>query len=128
MATPDRAPNTIRAPNCIGTVRLGVDGSWSVTYSTIASTLNTPTDQTEPMKASGVPASGSQPRYAAQLTAAGAVKARKPATTPISSASSNTIMAVPPPADRASCPPAHSRSLLLFEKVADGGDRGCRLL
>ncbi len=35
----DRAPPTMRAPNCIGTFRLGVEGSWSVTNSTIASSV-----------------------------------------------------------------------------------------
>ena len=33
------APLTIRAPNCMGTFRLGVEGSWSVTSSTIASSV-----------------------------------------------------------------------------------------
>src|SRR5213082_3223564 len=74
IAPPDKAPNTIRAPNCIGAVRLGVEGNWSVTNSTSASTVSIPTVQMEAMKASGVLASGSHPRYAAQLTAAGAVK------------------------------------------------------
>ncbi len=40
-----------------------------------------------PMNASGVPERFSQPRRAAQLTAAGAVIARSPATTPIRNAS-----------------------------------------
>ena len=32
IVAPDKAPLMIRAPNCIGTFRLGVDGSWSVTH------------------------------------------------------------------------------------------------
>ena len=39
IVAPDKAPLTIRAPNCIGTFRLGVEGSWSVTSSTIASSV-----------------------------------------------------------------------------------------
>ena len=35
----DSAPLTIRAPNCTGTVRLGVVGSWSSTSSPSASTV-----------------------------------------------------------------------------------------
>src|SRR5947207_3806677 len=61
-AAPDRAPDRMRAPNPPGALRLGAEGSWSMTSSTNASTVNIPTAQTEPMKASGVPASGSQPR------------------------------------------------------------------
>src|SRR5438045_9056186 len=141
-AAPDRAPDRMRAPNQPGASRLGAEGSWPMTSPTNASTVNIPTAQTEPMKASGVPASGSHPRSAAQLTTAGAVKVRSPATPPISSAKSNTIIAVPPIADRSSCPLARSAAsirhemppdpracaLRLFEEVADDGDRGCRLL
>ena len=36
IAAPESAPLTMRAPNCSGTLRLGVDGSWSVTSSTSA--------------------------------------------------------------------------------------------
>ena len=39
IAAPLTAPVTTRVANCIGTVRLGVDGSWSVTSSPIASTV-----------------------------------------------------------------------------------------
>ena len=67
-----------------------------MTSSTSASTVNIPAAQIEPMKASGVPASGSQPRWAAQLIAAGAVKVRIPATTPIRRAHSSKIIPVPP--------------------------------
>ncbi len=42
IVAPDSAPLTIRAPNCIGTFRLGVEGSWSVTSSTIASSREDP--------------------------------------------------------------------------------------
>src|SRR5437762_8394554 len=95
-AAPDRAPDRMRAPNPPGALRLGAEGSWSMTSSTNASTVNIPTAQTEPMKASGVPASRSQPRWAAQLTAAGAVKVRRPAMTPIRRANSSKIIPVPP--------------------------------
>src|SRR5215475_13283802 len=74
-AAPDSPPVTIRAPNWIGTVRLGVDGSWSVTSSTRAKIVRIQRAQTLLKKASQVPLRSSQPRYAAQLTNAGAVMA-----------------------------------------------------
>src|ERR1700679_3103057 len=84
---PDRAPPTIRAPNCMGTFRLGVDGSWSVTNSTIASREKTPGVQEYPLNANQDPPRLSPPNLAAQLTAATAVKTREPATMPAKSAS-----------------------------------------
>ena len=39
IAAPDSAAETRRVPNCIGTVRLGVDGSWSTTVSTSTITV-----------------------------------------------------------------------------------------
>src|SRR6185312_14411226 len=39
ITAPLKPPDTNRAPNCTGTLRLGVCGSWSVTSSTAASTV-----------------------------------------------------------------------------------------
>src|SRR5262245_33466509 len=83
---PDNAPETRRAPNCIGTRRLGVVGNWSTTSSTSASSVNTHGVHVAPMKASQVPFTSRRPRRAAQLAAAGAVNVRDPATMPMSSA------------------------------------------
>src|ERR1700732_2975046 len=63
-----------------------------MTSSTSASTVRSHGVQAKPKKASGPPPSGSQPTCAAQLTAVGAVKVRRPATTPIRRASSKIIM------------------------------------
>ena len=78
------APRTMRAPNCTGTVRLGVEGSWSVTSSTSASSVRIHGGR-RAQERQAVRRRSSHPRCAAQLTAAGAVIARSPATTPIRS-------------------------------------------
>ena len=70
-------------PNCNGTVRLGVAGSWSVTNSPNASSVNTHGVMRLARNPSAVVPTGIHPSAAAQLTAAGAVIARMPATTPI---------------------------------------------
>jgi hypothetical protein len=73
-----------------GLVRLGVLGSTSATYSASANIENIATAAVDPMNASGEPWTFSHPRWAAQLTAAGAVSERKPATKPIPAASAST--------------------------------------
>lgn len=92
MAPPARAPETSRVPNCNGTVRLGVVGSWSVTNSPSASTVNTHGVMRLARNPSTVAPIGSHPSAAAQLTAAGAIMALMPATTPISRAARVVIM------------------------------------
>ena len=62
IAAPQTAPMKMRAPNCGGTLRLGVEGSWSVTSSTSASTLNMPTAQGEARKESHEPERSRRPR------------------------------------------------------------------
>src|SRR5688500_14622143 len=66
-----------------GLVRLGVRGSLSATYSATAASERIATATLDPMNARGDPCRSSQPRQAAQLTAAGAVRERKPATIPL---------------------------------------------
>ena len=73
----------MRAVRGTAVVRLGVLGNMSPTYSTIASKENIATAAVDPMNAKGDPCRFSHPRWAAQLTAAGAVKDRKPATIPM---------------------------------------------
>src|SRR5215813_4940485 len=95
--SPARIPSTRRAPSCIGTVRAGVLGSWSVTYSTRASIVNRPNAHFEPMKASAEPSRCIQPKWAAQATAATPVNVRSPETRPIrKTASKARPMLVPP--------------------------------
>ena len=53
---------TMRAPNCTGTVRLGVEGSWSVTSSTSASTVKIQGVIQWPRKESQLSPRLSQPR------------------------------------------------------------------
>lgn len=92
MAAPESPPIRMRAPNWIGTLRLGVFGSLSEMNSKTAAAVAMPTASVEPRTASGVPVNSSRPRKAAQQTAAGAVVARSPATTPISSAARKRVM------------------------------------
>ena len=87
---PENAPVTSRAPNCIGTRRLGVLGSWSVTNSPSARMVSTATVIGCATHSAHVPSRSIQPSAPAHATTAGAVSARKPATTPISRASSRT--------------------------------------
>jgi hypothetical protein len=67
--------------------RLGVFGSLSLINSAIANRLRIYGVAANPRKASGVFSKCSQPRRAAQLTAAGGVMERSPATTPMRNAS-----------------------------------------
>lgn len=62
ITAPVKAPMMMRAPNCCGTLRLGVDGNWSVTSSTMARMVKMPTAAQWLMKLAQVPATGSQPR------------------------------------------------------------------
>src|SRR5438552_1126 len=81
------------------------------------------------MNARGVLPSCSQPRYAAQLVVAGAVKVRSPATTPISTARTRTIICfLQPRAGRRRLLALAEPTLILFEELSDDRDRGCRLL
>src|SRR5215472_17341024 len=95
MAAPASAPVTMRAPSCIGTLRLGVLASWSVISSASASAVNSHGAHHEPMKASGVLARENRPAYPAQLTTAGAVIARKPATIPMRRARMTSMACAP---------------------------------
>jgi len=79
IAAPESAPETMRAPNPPGALRLGAEGNWSMTSSTSARRVRIHGVQAKPKKASGPPPSDSQPKCAAQLTAVGAVKVRRPA-------------------------------------------------
>jgi hypothetical protein len=85
-AAPHSAPITIRAMNCGGALRDPVFGSLSLASSPSAATLKIHGVTAAPRKASGVPWRFSQPRRAAQLTAAGAAIARSPAESPIRNA------------------------------------------
>ena len=73
----------MRAAKGAGAIRLGVVGNKSPTNSKIASAENKMTAHVEAMNARGESCRLSHPKCAAQATAAGAVSARKPATTPI---------------------------------------------
>src|SRR5271165_1053367 len=95
IQAPDSAPMIRRAISCIGTVRAGVEGSWSVTYSTIASSVKITTVIMDPMKANGVPSRCSHPRWAAPLAKAGAVNVRSPVTIPMPTARTTVFMWVP---------------------------------
>src|SRR5215216_3280043 len=90
IQAPARAPMTIRAINGPGVVRFGVMGSRSATYSATARMEKIATAAVDPMNARGEPLRSSHPRCAAQLTAAGAVSERKPATNPIPAARRRT--------------------------------------
>jgi hypothetical protein len=59
---PESSAITIRVPNCMGTVRAGVLGSWSVTYSTSAKMVKMPTAHTDFMKDKGEPERLIQPK------------------------------------------------------------------
>jgi hypothetical protein len=72
--------------NPTGDLRLGVFGSLSAISSPIASALKMYGVAAKPRKASQVFSNCSQPRRAAQLTAAGAVIERSPAAMPIRNA------------------------------------------
>src|SRR6266498_149789 len=87
---PDSPPITIRAINDGSAVRLGVWGSLSLTYSAIAPSENIATATADPMNDKGESCRFSQPRKAAQLTTAGAVRARSPATIPMPTARKKT--------------------------------------
>ena len=84
MGMAHKHPRTIRAINPTGAVRLGVWGSLSATNSPSANRLNTIRAVGWPTNANLVPASFSQPRRAAQQTAAGGVIDRNPVAHPIS--------------------------------------------
>ncbi len=60
-AAPQSPPIKIRVPNWTGTVRLGVEGSWSLISSPIAASVKTHGVQAYPRNASPVPESGSRP-------------------------------------------------------------------
>ena len=68
--------------------RLGVDGNLSITSSTTANRVKIIAAMPEPMNESGVPRRLSQFACAPQATTVGAVKARRPDTTPIRNAKS----------------------------------------
>ena len=85
-AAPQNAPLTIRATNPLGAMRLGVFGSLSTTNSPIASRVRMNGVAGLPRNPKGVPLRCSHCKRAAQLTAAGAVNVRDPATTPIRNA------------------------------------------
>src|SRR5438105_3442655 len=93
-AAPHNAPITIRPMNGTGAFRLGVFGSLSLINSPIASTLNTYGVAAKPREASQVFSRCSQPSRAAQLTAAGAVMERSPATTPMKNAKTKVDMSL----------------------------------
>ncbi len=84
ITAPQKAPLMTRAPNCCGAFRLGVDGK--LVGDELDQREYGENPRREPVAHEGRPASrdtGSQPRAAPQLTAAGAVMARSPATIPI---------------------------------------------
>ena len=70
-----------------GAFRLGVFGSLSLINSAMANRLRIYGAAANPRKASGVFSRCSHPQRAAQLTAAGGVMLRSPATTPMRNAS-----------------------------------------
>src|SRR5207248_11435402 len=86
IAAPQSAPLTSRVTKLTGALRLGVFGSLSTTNSPIAATLKMYGVPANPKKASRVFSKCSNLKRAAQLTAAGAVIERSPATMPIRSA------------------------------------------
>src|SRR5438105_1255112 len=85
IAAPQSAPLTSRVTKLTGALRLGVFGSLSTTNSPIAATLKMYGVPANPKKASRVFSKCSNLKRAAQLTAAGAVIERSPATMPIRS-------------------------------------------
>src|SRR5580704_8213190 len=94
-AAPQNAPLTIRETNPVGALRLGVFGSLSTINSLIASRVRINGAATLPRNPSGVPLRCSHCNRAPQLTAAGAVNVRDPATTPISNANRWNLRARP---------------------------------
>jgi hypothetical protein len=80
---PDRLLVTIRNVKPIAPVRLPNLGVLSITNSKIAQTVSRMTNGTEATNQNGPFETSSHPRYAAQLTTAGAVIDRSPATMPI---------------------------------------------
>src|SRR5947209_18711361 len=92
---PAKAPMTMRAISPGGAVRLGVFGSLSVVSSTRASTLKTATAGTVPIQESRR-GSLSQHRCAPQAVAAGGVRERRPASSPLRTGKTTVILATPP--------------------------------
>jgi hypothetical protein len=86
---------TIRPIKDPGRVRLGVRGSLSATSSATAKNERMTTTTVDPIKEKGEPWSSSQPSQAAQLTAAGAVRERNPATSPMPMARAKTYVEGP---------------------------------
>src|SRR5579863_2003740 len=93
-AAPHNAPKTMRAIRPTGAVRAGAFGSLSAISSTTAPTVKTATAASEPRKWTRVWPRSIQPRCAAQATTAGAVRERKPQTTPIKNARTRTRVGV----------------------------------
>src|SRR6266404_3621223 len=76
----------MRASKGAGAVRFGVLGNLSATNSPIARSENIAAANVDPIKARGEVCRFNHPRWAAQLTTAGAISERKPETTPIPTA------------------------------------------
>jgi hypothetical protein len=81
----------MRAINWGGTLRLGVFGNLSMINSPIARTVKMMGVYVNPINASGVPDTASNPVRAAQLAAAGEVNVRNPDTIPNTNATTKNI-------------------------------------
>src|SRR6266480_3706842 len=87
---PQRPPMRMRASKGTREVRLGVLGILSAINSPIANSERIATATVDPINARDELCRFNQPRWAAQLTAAGAVSERNPATSPIPPAKAQT--------------------------------------
>src|SRR3954449_4952311 len=99
MTAPANPPMISRTANTGGAVRGGVLGSLSLTSSATARMLKITTVTRFPTQEAQVFCKLNQVRKTAQATAAGAVRDRNPATTPINSANRRTstcVTAIPP--------------------------------